>query len=139
MALIYNKQCSNNLKKARLFNNLSNPNNKSIAEAGRKAGYKRMATLYSPGMKADIRKFLESRSVSREELNQQFKSILEIALDSGDLTNGLRSLEALARMSGLFHDKDTKTNVAVFQQFKSDLPKVIQVDDISPLTDKVAD
>ncbi len=98
-----NKPTIRTLKQIRLAKEVLNPENKTLLEAGNKAGYK-SKQIYRESTKQHLAQTLSDAGLDKEGLKVQFKELSRIALEKNDLSNCNRALENITRIQGLFKD-----------------------------------
>ncbi len=90
-------------KVKRLLEEIAKPENKTLAEAGKKAGYT-SRQIYRKSTKKHIKKFLEMSGEDLEACKRKFRLVQLIAINEKDLSNVNRAIENEVRMQAGFKD-----------------------------------
>lgn len=98
------------LKQERLVKEVLNPENKTMLEAGRKAGFK-SNDIYRKRIKAHILAALEAQGVTKDSLGLAYKGLINLCIKKEDLSTAKGALDSLGKLNKLLQDN----NISVSQ------------------------
>lgn len=101
----------NTLKRDRLSKEILNPENKTMLEAGTKAGYT-SKQIYRKSTKKHLAEIFKAQGVTKESLKEAYEDCLTLCKTKGDLSTLKATIDSLGRLFG--HLKDN-TQIQVNQ------------------------
>jgi hypothetical protein len=111
------------LKQDRLAKELLNPANKTLLEAGNKAGYT-SKHIYRKSTKKHLAEIFASCGVTQESLREAYEVCGRLCLTKGDYSTLKATIDSLARLYGHLRD-NPNVNIALFDSsMLKDLPPI---------------
>jgi phage terminase small subunit len=122
------------LKQRRLIKEVMKPENKTLMDAGKKAGYSPIAgNIYRENIKGLILKALEGRELTKEKLKDAYEHLLKLTINDKDHSTSKGILDSEAKLYKLLSDNNNQQAII----FTSDMIKELQglsVDNSTPET-----
>lgn len=106
------------LRQQRLSKEILNPENKTLKEAGEKAGYKtdKARTIYRDSTKKHILEALEAQGINKESLGKAYNGLIELCLKKQDYSTAKSSLDSIAKMYNCLKDNNIEIKQGVFSE-----------------------
>jgi len=101
------------LKQDRLVKEVLNPANKTLLEAGNKAGYT-SKQIYRKSTRRHLLAGLEALGVSKESLGSAYKDLIKLCLKKEDYSTAKASLDSIAKMYNCLKDNNLEIKQGVF-------------------------
>jgi hypothetical protein len=103
------------LKQDRLTKEVLNPENKTLLEAGNKAGYT-SKQIYRKSTKQHLIADLEAQGITKESLGKAYNGLIELCLKKQDYSTAKSSLDSIAKMYNCLKDNNIEIKQGVFSE-----------------------
>ena len=97
------------LMQRRLIKEVLNPENKTLMDAGKKAGYSsKSGNIYRPNIEKHITKALEGANLTREKLKEAYENLLKLTIIDKDHSTSKGILDSEAKLYKLLSDNNNQ-------------------------------
>ena len=100
----------NTLKRERLAKEILNPDNKTLLQAGTKAGYT-SKQIYRKSTKQHLAEILQAQGISKENLTEAYKHLLTLCQSKQDYSTAKGTLDSLAKMYNHLKEGNTQQTI----------------------------